>query len=241
MTSLRAAPDVKASEWVVAGLRGFGESVLSLVPAGFPSYVRVFHPAYRPAGAKIVPVRWSEIAVATGAVAHPAMQSGALTGSYDSLHDAMPGVFEAAPSVGSLPPDLASPIAAALARHTTTPDRCWFAVWDGFGGLEGGVSQAPVFGAPYREYHLLTGPVEAAAEIDAAPPGEQSPNLWWPEDCAWCVATEIDLNTTYIGCDETCRDGLLSLTEIEAMAIEPSAGIDFRSDLLNPVDEPTTR
>jgi hypothetical protein len=30
-----SAPDAAAASWVVEGLRGFAESVLSLVPAGF--------------------------------------------------------------------------------------------------------------------------------------------------------------------------------------------------------------
>ena len=28
---------------------------------------------------------------------------------------------------------------------------------------------------------------------------EQTPNLWWPEDRLWCVASEIDLAWTYVG------------------------------------------
>ena len=40
-----SALDASAASWVVAGLRGFAESVLSLVPAGFPAYGRIFHPA----------------------------------------------------------------------------------------------------------------------------------------------------------------------------------------------------
>lgn len=39
---MKPAPDTSAAEWVVAGLRGFAESVLSLVPIGFPVYLRVF-------------------------------------------------------------------------------------------------------------------------------------------------------------------------------------------------------
>src|ERR1700756_3500019 len=27
---------------------------------------------------------------------------------------------------------------------------------------------------------------------------DHSPNLWWPEDSAWCVATEIDLVTALL-------------------------------------------
>jgi hypothetical protein len=62
----------------------------------------------------------------------------------------------------------------------------------------------PTFRVPAREYRLLAGPIDAVAESVVDSPWSQSPNLWWPHDHAWCVATEIDLNTTYIGCTEAC-------------------------------------
>lgn len=33
----------------------------------------------------------------------------------------------------------------------------------------------------------------------AGPPLHQSPTLWWPDDRAWCVATEVDFHSTYLG------------------------------------------
>jgi hypothetical protein len=39
------------------------------------------------------------------------------------------------PAEGTLPLDTAIALADVLARHTATPDRCWFAVWEGFGAL----------------------------------------------------------------------------------------------------------
>jgi hypothetical protein len=57
--------------------------------------------------------------------------------------------------------------------------------------------------------------------------------VWWPDDRAWCVATDIDLNSTYIGCDDACRAEILALSEVEALPIDPATGIDYRSDLRN--------
>ena len=111
-------------------------------------------------------------------------------------------------------------IAATLALHTSTADRCWFAVWNGFGGLRDDVRCAPIFHLPHREYNLLTGPLDAATESVEDGVGVRSPNIWWPDDHTWCVATEIDLNTTYIACSKVCRDDILSLPSIEALAIK---------------------
>ncbi len=66
MKGLQPAADAEAAAWVVAGLRRFAESVLSVVPAGFPAYVRVFHPAYCMVERQMTPMRWSDIAAATG-------------------------------------------------------------------------------------------------------------------------------------------------------------------------------
>jgi hypothetical protein len=206
--------------------------VNSLVPSGFPSYVRVFHPARRdPNGRQLV--RWSEIAAANGTIANAAMQLHALTGDLRYLHNEQSGVYTQAPAEGSLPVELTQKLIDVLAQHTSSPERCWFAVWDGFGDTRPDISCAPTFSTPNRRYHLLAGPLDAALE-SAVESRTQSPNLWWPDDRAWCVATEVDLNTTYVGCGDVCRDAITHTPSLEALAIDPAAGIDWRSDRVNP-------
>ena len=51
---------------------------------------------------------------------------------------------------------------------------------------------------PHRNYFLYRGPVDAALVGKPGIPLAQSANLWWPEDRAWCVASEIDLPWTYV-------------------------------------------
>ena len=238
VTSLLPADDARAADWVAAALTTFGESVLSLVPSGFPSYVRVFHAAYRVdrrsgcRGERWSAVSWAEIAAANGARAHAGMQLGALTGSDQFIHGGQPDVYDHPPMEGSLPAEIALPLREVLARHTTTPERCWFAVWNGCAAAREDVRGAPTFRVPSREYHLLSGPIEAV--IESLVQGRvQSPNIWWPDDHAWCVATEIDLNITYLACSGACRDDLLADPGLEARQIEPTTGISWVSDLLN--------
>src|SRR2546426_5760997 len=121
-------------------------------------------------------------------------------------------------------------LAALLARHTTTPERCWFCLWDGYSNLHGWPAVAYLWASddphakpppppppppplgksrvrlPHRDYLLFTG---AAAEAEG---WEEGPNLWWPDDRSWCVASEIDLDYTLIGgsralCAELIRSG----------------------------------
>jgi hypothetical protein len=229
--------DAHAADWVVEGLRGFGESVLSLVPAGFSAYLRVFHPAYRAAGSDRAAVTWAEIASANGLRMHAGVQLGSITGSERFEWEGQPGVFDEPPETGRLPAELLDPLTSVLARHTRTPDACYFAVWDGEGWLPPEVRSAPTFSAPHRTYHLLTGPVGAVGELaDESQPlrAPWSPNLWWPQDHAWFVATEVDLKTTYIGAHPSCVEQLMSLPGVEAATVSPDLGIDWLSDTLNP-------
>jgi hypothetical protein len=62
--------------------------------------------------------------------------------------------------------------------------------------------------------------------------------LWWPDDRAWCVATDVDLMTTYVGGSQSCVDALTADGDLEAMPVQPDQRITWDSDNLNP---PPTR
>lgn len=145
------------------------------------------------------------------------MQLCALTGSDEHSVTGQPGVFDEAPRIGALPPETAEPLASVLARHTATADRCWLAIWDGWSGLPEAVRRWPAFQTPERRYHLGLGPIAA---LHTWP---QPPNLCWPEDRAWCLTTEIDLNSTYLGASRACVEELLAETALE---IHPAAPTD---------------
>ncbi len=230
------APHAAPAGWVVAGLRGFAESVPSVVPAGLEAYARVFHPAQRRDGNHWTPVSWHQVACANRRVAHPAMQWCSLVGSCSLTGggQSQPGVWDLEPAEGSLPRDLAPVLAEVLAGHTAMPERCWFGVWEGYGALA--VPQdAAAFEIPSRRMLLLGGPIRAVGTASLCQaPFWQSPNLWWPDDQAWCVATEIDLTTTYIGASQRCVQAIAEHAGLEAAAVEPTDGITHFSDSVNP-------
>ena len=93
---------------------------------------------------------------------------------------------------------------------------------------------APTFHLPARDYYLFEGQLDAiSTSFDVAPlwiPAQ----LWWPDDRAWCVATEIDLAWTYLGGTEECVKAVLADSEIEALATETEHGIRSDSDDINP-------
>jgi hypothetical protein len=236
--ALEAVDDLRPARWLIENVRGFAENVGSLVPAVFDDYARVFHPAALGEAA----VSWAEIARANGKLAHPQMQFTRFTG-YASRYDRgyrarQSGVFDEAPAVGTLAPDVAACLTRTLARHTTAVDYCWFAVWDGWGNLNPEFYDRPTFQLPSRNYHLARGPLTAAAQsVGSVPYSHLSANLWWPQDHAWCVATEIDLDSTYLGASEACIEELLANPELEVARLDPTAGVTADSDTLNPASE----
>lgn len=137
--------------------------------------------------------------------------------------------------------DLFETIASIGERHTSSPGRAWFAVWDGHGfanatshyarqgtvddatreaieqersrlrdederrnaAIRVALAQLPRFDLPHRSYFLLAGSVSAASQMqDPGPLVEwRHPDLFWPEDRRWFVATDVDFWSLYIGGD----------------------------------------
>lgn len=231
MTLLLPATDTSPARWLFRSLTTFAESVNSLVPAGFETYVRVFHPG-RLDGR---PLRWTEIAEQHGRVAHAGMQLAALVGDVRVV-DASRDFFDDDPP-SEMPLEDAAVLARTLERYTSTPERCWFAVWHGWhSSVPEHVQKGARFTLPNREYHLLAGPVAAGAE--SVGPWPQPANLWWPDDHAWCVATEIYMPSTYLGCSRACADDLLAQDELEIFEIDPATGVNAFSDEINPPPKP---
>jgi hypothetical protein len=137
-------------------------------------------------------------------------------------------------STGTLPADQLDALIQVLARHTRTPGDCWFGVWDGYGFLQGPPAFArlqPRTGEPVgtqvarpsiatprimvnkRALVFYRDAIDGARALSEF---GQSPNLWWPGDRAWCVATDIDLQTTHIGGTGALVEALLADTRHDA-------------------------
>jgi hypothetical protein len=225
-----------AADWIVQRLHPFASDVGSLVPEGFAAYVRILHPARAADGSK---VRWADLVRGAGAVLDPAtlVESLGLDGGAGGVQP---------PRTGTLEPDELEALTGILGAHTGRRDSCWFALWEGYGWVQGppavaelirsghrrGPSRlpaAPPAGAhvdiPGRSFLLYRGPIETAAAY-CREPTSQSPNLWWPEDRAWCVASEIDLHSTYVGGPQAMADQVLRDERLEALPAEISDPIN---------------
>lgn len=71
-----------------------------------------------------------------------------------------------------------------------------------------GLTDLPTFELPHRRYHLLRCPLAAAGRLESPDGfGHHAPDLLWPDDRSWFVASDTDLDWFYVaGTDELTRD-----------------------------------
>lgn len=62
---------------------------------------------------------------------------------------------------------------------------------------------------------------------------DSSPNLLWPDDRAWMLATEIDFDSTLVGGTRAMVDDLLAASGLEVMEVPPGASLQWDADTIN--------
>ncbi len=239
--------DVAQAEWWVRALRGFAVDVGSIVPATFPAYARVFH---RTSDGE----RWADVAAANGRVAHAEMQYHEIRRPIGAPPVDDTSQLEYSGALGTMDHDELLVLAEVLGRHTSTP-HLWCCVWEGFAQLHGGAAvgrlsstgdddrpfegivpvglrSAPKVEIPGRAYYLLEGPRAEIGDLYAFL-WRRSPNIWWPADRAWIVATEIDFSWTYVAGSEAAIEELLADDRLEVLRVQPTDGVTWDSDLVN--------
>ena len=82
-----------------------------------------------------------------------------------------------------------------------------------------------------REYLLYSGPPSFNDFFDFL--GLDGPNIWWPADRSWCVSTDIDLDSTYIGGSEECIERLLGHPSLEVLQTTSDAPFYMEADTDN--------
>lgn len=223
------AAQVLPWSWIGARLHPFNQDTGSVVPEGFDTYCRIFHPVM-PADPAAPARTWTEVAVENGRLPHPSMQYHMINrpagGSVPGI-----GARDQQLSWGSLP--LAERVALVdlLREYTATPDACWFALWTGYADVV--FDGVPLAHLPGREYGLFSGPLDSVVGASHLAFGGRSANIWWPEDRRWIVVSEIDFAWTYVGGPAHLAEDLLSHRDLEVMEVKLSDKPFFGSDHLN--------
>lgn len=103
--------------------------------------------------------------------------------------------------------------------------------------FSGEVMAGPRLHHPGRDYLVFTGPLDAAKDMgwwlghNWFEP--QSPNLFWPAARSWCVATEIDFDSTLLGGDTDLIDAVLAAADLETWPVGPDDSLRFDGDTIN--------
>ena len=202
--------------WIGAGRRPFHDfTVGSLVPVVFERYARLLHPAWAEHG---IPVRWATVATWAGREIHALAQWDLL--SRPKAEPGAPAPFVAEPRTGGLPAGQLAALCALLRAHTATADQaaaadhCFIGVWEGYGWLaDSEWSAAPALVLDQRTFLVRSGPLELALtlgfQVPAGPFVAEPPTLLWPADRAWFVASDPDLDSTYVGGSAVLIESLL--------------------------------
>jgi hypothetical protein len=91
---------------------------------------------------------------------------------------------------------------------------------------------------PGRGYLLLTARLPTTAEIgwrDELDWLGRSPNLFWPANRSWCVATEIDFDSTLVAGSLELVAAIVDAPELDSWPIQPNDSLAVDGDHLNPL------
>ena len=158
---LEVMTDTSPADWVLERLRPWRRGrlqVASLVPDGYEAYGRILHPARR--SDKPGRSRWATIGEERGIAIGPEVRFTALVGWVPARDGQDPPAPYHAPACGTLRTEECARLAQLLARFTSTPEKCWFCLWEGYGWpeLPPPGQGPPRAHLPYRDCILFSAP-----------------------------------------------------------------------------------
>ena len=199
------------------------------VPSGFERYLRLLHPVELEGGQWCT---WKHIADLNHTDLYPLTDFRQVAASADGVR------YTGWPRVGTLQDAVRGSLLTVLAGGDWQRD-IWCAYWRGWGQLSeclqlltgqnewsGTTEEEATFALPWREYLLLRGPLKALQMQTSTPGTILSPQLWWPDDQRWFVATDIDYEYSLIGADSNLASRLLSERALEILEIDWGDHID---------------
>jgi len=227
--------DVSAADWIRERLSPWDAGmVTSFIPSGFDNYARILHPVQLPRDRHPL-IRWADVSKWSGVPLQPRVQWHQI-----ALPETTPPTEAPWRSQGPQQGTLFIPDAEALiddlTAYTSTAHECYFCLWVGYmggasafvppGSLPISIPAPPqpsrLVELPAREYALFAGPLTSATSmVTASIHDHRTPNLWWPVDQSWCIASEIDLPWTYVGGSSELIERILTDERLEAVSTSP--------------------
>ena len=136
------------------------------------------------------------------------------------------------PDEGSIPAHTLD----AILEHCPADGDVVQAVWDGFGFWTDPERDVNALMRGRGRDHLL---LEAPKVAVTSWPGmervwSQSANLIWPKDHSWCVATEIDWDSTLVAAPTATCAALLADDRLETFEVDYDDNLNWYGDTINP-------
>ncbi len=217
--SVRPADGIGSAEWIASARDGAPGTVGGLVPNRYESLLRVYPPAecedwwtpYRDLFATVAKV--GQRHTATPDQAWFAIWEG------HGFDNVTTQIAHRGPLDDDAKRTLELRRAALRAEnHRRTAD------------ILAGLAQVPRFELPNRAYYLVEGPVTAVTQLRYPDMDRwRNPDLFWPDDRRWFVATDVDFWSLYIGGD---HDLITELAAGVPTAAEP-VSFDYPLEIEN--------
>ena len=217
----RFEPDVSSADWFAAALKPWGEDRIrlwSFLPDTFEAYARFPNHVEHEVEADIDEARLRELARVLAAY----------TETPDSCFvAAWVGWGSWGPGSNAVLTAVRRPPRRRRRRFIFKGTKLWREMRAGArASLEAQrrLNALPQLRTESREYFLFTSKV---GDVPSFAIGDfpQTPSIWWPDDRAWCVATEVDGYDSYVGGSRACVDAVLGSELLRATPISPDAPI----------------
>jgi hypothetical protein len=167
------------------------------------------------------------------------------------------------PPVGAMDLETLDALCDVLAEHTADANHCFFGLCTIHGWLDSFSAEelSSLLELPCGRNHIvLSGPLSAVDQIvydwsnsmqmtfvargsKELPPTQDpseflqrdAPNLIWPEDHSWFVASEVDFDSTLVGGNAALVDAIIESSKLEAWRVRPADSLADDADNVNSV------
>jgi hypothetical protein len=209
--------------------RGYVHRVGELLPVGYPSYIRIFHPflagQWAEAGfdAPPSPRTWQSLADEAGAVYHAELMWPTLKPVIGTTGQ-RPWWVRA----GQIEDPTRSALFDVLA-HVTGNQPVFF--YFGLARIVGGLEPS-LFSASVAAVEAACASAWSDEEVGSSgwPAG---PEYVWPSDRSWLLSTDYDLASSYLACGNELGEMLDGNDLIELLPVDLDTRIDDGADLIN--------